>query len=399
MGGIACVTPPSQVKSTTALRPRKEITTAEKTGQFGQVPIKPYKKPTSPGLRSVVVRPLELPDNIKPTTLDLAKCLDALWRSSYKLSCNVSQIPSWSGFMQMAVTSKIHVQSRIVIPPFINQDPTNPSTIYSALCFAQRLSGKHMLGICPVTFDQPLFLKALEIVIASPDLTKVCIRLGGFHLLMSYMGSIGYVIAGSGLDVLWETLYAPNTVVHMLSGHAYARALRAHIITIAALTSLLLDSHEYLETINVDKLQQIHTDLLHNSEYSTESVTDNKYVQQLSNLIDELESKSALQSRTARLWINYLHQARLILLFLRAERTGDWKLHMYSVRKMIPLFHSAGHLAYAKSTRLYVQQMDDLSEKCQRISSNSLPQVDISLFVDQNIFGVVILQIRQSSRN
>ena len=91
----------------------------------------------------------------------------------------------------MAVTSEIHVQSRIIILPFINQDPTNPSTIYSALCFAQRLSEKHILGICPVTFDQPLFIKALEIVIASPDLTKVCIRLGGFHLLMSYMGSIG----------------------------------------------------------------------------------------------------------------------------------------------------------------------------------------------------------------
>ena len=40
-----------------------------------------------------------------------------------------------------------------------------------------------MLGICPVTFDQPLFIKASEIVIASPDLTKVCIRLGDIHLL------------------------------------------------------------------------------------------------------------------------------------------------------------------------------------------------------------------------
>ena len=50
-----------------------------------------------------------------------------------------------------------------------------------------------MIGICPVTFDQPLFIKALEIVIASHDLTNVPvrIRLDGFHLLMSYMGSIG----------------------------------------------------------------------------------------------------------------------------------------------------------------------------------------------------------------
>ena len=72
-------------------------------------------------------------------------------------------------------------------------------------------------------------------------------------------------MAGSGFDALWETAYAPNTVVHKLSGYAYARALRAHIITIAALTSLILDSYEYLETINIDKIQQIHTALLHNS--------------------------------------------------------------------------------------------------------------------------------------
>ena len=36
---------------------------------------------------------------------------------------------------------------------FINQDPSNPSTIYTALDFAW-----------PVTFDEPLYIKAAEIV-------------------------------------------------------------------------------------------------------------------------------------------------------------------------------------------------------------------------------------------
>ncbi|KAF0737722.1 Uncharacterized protein FWK35_00023698 [Aphis craccivora] len=58
---------------------------------------------------------------------------------------------------------------------------------------------------CVVTFDQPLFIKAREIVAASKpgsELSKVIIRLGGFHLLLSFLGSIGYIMAGSGLKEL-----------------------------------------------------------------------------------------------------------------------------------------------------------------------------------------------------
>ena len=52
---------------------------------------------------------------------------------------------------------------------------------------------KYKLGVVPVTFDQPLYItciKAADIVASSPDLTNIFIRLGGFHLVMSYLGSI-----------------------------------------------------------------------------------------------------------------------------------------------------------------------------------------------------------------
>jgi len=66
-----------------------------------------------------------------------------------------------------------------------------------------------------VTSDQPLFQKASEIVAASNNLHKVVVRLGGFHLLMSYLGSIGQIMSGSGLAELWERVYAKGSVVHM----------------------------------------------------------------------------------------------------------------------------------------------------------------------------------------
>ena len=128
-----------------------------------------------------------------------------------------------------------------MILPFINKDPSHLDTIYTALNLAQKLSEKYNLKVCPVTFDQPLYIKAAGIVASTPALNNICVRLGGFHMLMSYMGCIGYIMAGSGLEALWETVYAPNTVVHMLTGHAYARALRAHLLTSAAIVSLIVN--------------------------------------------------------------------------------------------------------------------------------------------------------------
>jgi len=39
---------------------------------------------------------------------------------------------------------------------------------------------------------------------------KIVVSLGGVHLLMSFMGAIGYIMEGSGLKELWSTIYFFN---------------------------------------------------------------------------------------------------------------------------------------------------------------------------------------------
>lgn len=56
----------------------------------------------------------------------------------------------------------------------------------------------------------------------SSSISRLTIRLGGFHLLMSFLGAIGSIMAGSGLEELWQTVYAKNSVPHMMNGHAYS---------------------------------------------------------------------------------------------------------------------------------------------------------------------------------
>ena len=63
-------------------------------------------------------------------------------------------------------------------------------------------------------FDQPLWLKASGIIEES-QLNIVC-RLGGFHTMTSFMGSIGALMKGSGLEGLLGEVYAENTVGHII---------------------------------------------------------------------------------------------------------------------------------------------------------------------------------------
>ena len=49
--------------------------------------------------------------------------------------------------------------------------------------------------------------------------------------------------------------------------------------------------------------------------------------------------------------------------FIKAERTGNWLLHLKSVQEMLPSFASLNRKMYAKSARLYLQQMVHLEDE------------------------------------
>ena len=47
---------------------------------------------------------------------------------------------------------------------------------------------------------------------------------------MSVIGSIGYVMGSSGIEEVLTDVYAENSVLHVLSGNAYARAVTGYIL-------------------------------------------------------------------------------------------------------------------------------------------------------------------------
>ena len=67
-----------------------------------------------------------------------------------------------------------------------------------------------------------------------------------------------------------------------------------------------------------------------------------------------------MTSQHSRLWFQYMEMVAILQRFIKAERTGNWDLHLVAVREMLPFFAASGHNLYAKSAHLYLQKMDDL---------------------------------------
>ncbi|XP_070180366.1 uncharacterized protein [Littorina saxatilis] len=65
---------------------------------------------------------------------------------------------------------------------------------------------------------------------------------------------------------------------------------------------------------------------------------------------------------TAALWIQYMDMVDILRKFLKAERTGNWDLHLSTVHEMMPFMAAAGHNLYTKSLHLYLQDMLQLKE-------------------------------------
>ena len=52
---------------------------------------------------------------------------------------------------------------------------------------------------------------------------------------------------------------------------------------------------------------------------------------------------NSTKSKTATLSIQYMMMVEICLKFLKAERTGDWKLHLDMSLMMLPYFAASGH--------------------------------------------------------
>ncbi len=212
---------------------------------------------------------------------------------------------------------------------------------------------------------------------------NIVLRLGGVHTEISFLGSIGHLMGGSGLQELLELVYAKNSVCHMLSGKAINRAVCAHLLIDAALNTILIadsynvsvpckiivrdteglnageefdedvTSKECIKNTDLEKARELY-DRLFSGIASVDDACSSDILKQIQNNLQM--KKEGQLSHTALLWLQYMTMIDILRMFLKAERTGN----LQAVHDMLPYFAASGHTLYAKSAYLYLQMMQEL---------------------------------------
>ena len=242
---------------------------------------------------------------------------------------------------------------------------------------------------------------------------------------MSFMGAGCKLMEDAGLFQLWSTVYKENSIPKMLEGKAYARCLRACLLTDSALHYTLLahkdDSETYTDDVSVHEvidtfdetgelidldgnvfdvfddnetlkdffgeaeegLQKLLLESL--SQHNDELMLTDEAVQHLRNMYNSISTNTITSndvandtilleihnifndvkflqqaSRTGKLWIQFMDFVLIIRMFICAERTGNWNLHVYSTEQMMPYFAAAGHDNYTRATAKYLQDITGL---------------------------------------
>ena len=121
------------------------------------------------------------------------------------------QTPEYSGFNTKIAREQgqgVKPKTLTIFTPLIDSKPSDPTTIKTAMMEGQRITIASGQKITVFTTDQQLYRISLFVLWNQPSLAlDFVLRLGGMHLLMTFVGSVGTLMANSGLD----TPHKPNS--------------------------------------------------------------------------------------------------------------------------------------------------------------------------------------------
>ena len=286
------------------------------------------KKPAMPNMPQFPLP--EEQTTLESVSMNRAKEIDFKF---FKAMNDSEDCPEYNGYNTRLCREQGHSvqpKTRVVYLPMINQPPADPSTMMAAMLRAKSVTENTGQEFVVITADQQLYRVAVHIMWENQTLfSNVYLRLGGMHLLMSYIGCVGSLMTGSGLVEVLNVTFAGAS--KMLAGRKFPNNVRALRMLVEGLLCPVFKGNPGLQTMD---------DLLH--------------------ALDDLSSNS----RTARLWIDcVIIPVFNMMRYIRAERESDWPLHVAVVRDMMPLFFAASHLNYARYGLYYLRTMEQLPKE------------------------------------
>ncbi|XP_066967397.1 uncharacterized protein [Macrobrachium rosenbergii] len=117
--------------------------------------------------------------------------------------------PEWAGAMVQSCRMEGMPDgpaSQSIFGPLIDMPPSHPDTVLTTLMFIEKsLKNRKFIHLCA---DMQLYKVILQIKWSDPCQWKnLVVRPGGMHTLMSFIGCIGTLMNGSGLEDILEVAF------------------------------------------------------------------------------------------------------------------------------------------------------------------------------------------------
>jgi hypothetical protein len=138
---------------------------------------------------------------------------------------------------------------------------------------------------------------------------------------------------------------------------------RAHKLTFQAMWKILYPQfHSFLQIHDGELAEKLTT---HSSNGGLDGIND--LITQLSEprfyRAKEAFTEEKGKNINFKFWWHYLEMVSILLMFTQAQRDGDWYLHLYSFRCMLPYFMRYDHSNYARWGTVYLAEMNHLPEE------------------------------------
>ena len=286
---------------------------------------------------------------------------------------------TWKAFHKMFIEQS-SVQTTIGYGPFVPNPPTNPDVVMESVDYFMAVSKYLGLSYCVLTCDQAIY----EICLAlqkkfTKQYKNVILRMGGFHILMNFWGSIGRLMNGTGLEQLMidGEVCQPGTAKKIMAGNDYYQMVYAHSLVETAVYARLWETFEnWLVSDNSDDISDI-------SNFASDLSSFWEMVNMRSSVSGENETRNAVMvsldkvmkvfdrflqqstSPTSRLWLMYVEMMDIVRRYIYAERSGNWTLHLATVEEMLPYLVAAGHMKYTACIPQYITAMKSLPASVQ----------------------------------
>ena len=184
----------------------------------------------------------------------------------------------------------------------------------------------------------------------------------------------GKKYASSGLeDLLIESgVYAAGTTSILMLGKSYNRGIRAHRLTMEALFRLMWQaflrwvvnqreevSSHYKQAL-ISKIQECQRCFREKEPIQQSFDALLKSMDAITSLLNAFKAEAKGRSRLFSFWEEYISMVMILLQFVKAERTGNWSLHLASTAAMIPHFFAMDRSNYARWLPIYLADMQRL---------------------------------------